>query len=190
MPGEGVLCSPAHPSSLGEGFFGEPGVRAAHGHPPTQPRGGVAVSAAARVAGMRGLPWEGVVCMCASACARGLVSVCVCVREPGTGRAALRFGGEGGRTPLSLPDPPQLCAGDPAACVLPPRGTGGCPVSLRGSVGSLAVAEVLPAACILPTCGLDCRRWLSQGGHTPCIPPLLLSLGSGREVGAFGPALA
>lgn len=95
MPGEGVLCSPAHPSSLGEGFCGEPVVGAAHGHPATQPRGGVAVSAAVRVAGVRGTALGGGrVYVHKRVCERFGVCLCVYVREPGTGRAALRFGGE------------------------------------------------------------------------------------------------
>lgn len=55
-------------------------------------------------------------------------------------------------------------------------------------MGSLAVAEVLPAACISPTHGLDCRRWLSLGGTDTLYLPLLPSLGSGREVGALWPS--
>jgi len=63
-----LASSPQQPRG---GFWGEPGVGAARGHPLARPRGGVAANAAPGVARVGGLPWKG----------RGLsVRECVCER--------------------------------------------------------------------------------------------------------------
>lgn len=126
------------------------------------PRGGVAASAAMGVAGVGGE------CVCARVRARE-VRVCLCVcKGAGAGGAALRGEGEGGCTPLSPPaPPPQLPTGDPTARVPLPRGDGGCDCTLRLARSWLGLQEVAE---------LEWGRAVS--------PLLLLSLGSGREMGA------